>query len=79
MQISELETILAHFLKWNKARISFLVQILRSLFLVRTVNLTQLAQAFSSSAKETSVYRRIQRFFERFQPGRFEVNGIAQY
>jgi hypothetical protein len=34
--------------------------------LVRTVNLTQLAQAFSSSAKEESVYRRIQRFFKDF-------------
>jgi hypothetical protein len=65
-QISELETTLTHFLDWNKARISFLTQILQALFLVRTVNLTQIAQAFSSSAKEESVYRRIQRFFKSF-------------
>jgi len=65
-QISELETTLIHFLDWNKARISFLVQILQALFIVRTVNLTQIAQAFCSSAKEESVYRRIQRFFSGF-------------
>jgi hypothetical protein len=65
-QLSELETTLAHFLDWNKTRISFLVQILQALFIVRTVNLTQIAQAFRSSAKEESVYRRIQRFFAGF-------------
>lgn len=64
--ISELEKTLSHFLDWNKARISFLIQVLQALFLVRTVNLTQIAQAFSSSAKEESVYRRIQRFFKNF-------------
>jgi len=51
-QISELETTLIHFLDWNKARISFLVQILQALFIVRTVNLTQIAQAFCSSARK---------------------------
>lgn len=65
-QISELETTLVHFLDWNKARISFLIQVLQALFIVRTVNLTQIAQAFQSSAKEESVYRRIQRFFQSF-------------
>ena len=65
-QISELETTLNHFLDWNKARIAFLIQILQALFIVRTVNLTQIAQAFYSSAKEESIYRRIQRFFGGF-------------
>ena len=65
-QISELEITLNHFLNWNKARISFLIQILQALFIVRTVNLTHVAQAFCSSAKEESVYRRIQRFFKDF-------------
>jgi hypothetical protein len=65
-QISELEITLTHFLDWNKARVSFLIRILQALFLVRTVNLTQIAQAFPSSAKEESVYRRIQRFFKGF-------------
>src|SRR5690242_19056097 len=65
-KISELETTLTHFLDWNKARVSFLIQVLQALFIVRTVNLTQIAQAFCSSAKEESVYRRIQRFFGGF-------------
>ena len=65
-QISELEITLNHFLNWNKASISFLIQILQALFIVRTVNLTHVAQAFCSSAKEESVYRRIQRFFKDF-------------
>ena len=65
-KISEVETTLTHFLDWNKARVLFLTQILQALFIVRTVNLTQVAQAFRSCAKEESVYRRIQRFFEGF-------------
>lgn len=65
-QISELENTLIHFLDWNKARIAFLIQVLQALFLVRTVNLTQIAQAFQTAAKEESVYRRIQRFFKDF-------------
>lgn len=65
-QISELSDILFHFLDWNKARISCLVQILQGLFLTRTVNLTQIAQGFQGKAKEKSAYRRIQRFFQGF-------------
>ena len=65
-RISELHETLTHFLDWNKARISCLSQILHALFLVRTVNLTQIAEAFQSSAKEESVYRRIQRFFKDY-------------
>jgi hypothetical protein len=65
-QISELQSTLSHFLDWNKARISCLIQILQALFIVRTVNLTQIAQAFQSPVKEGSNYRRIQRFFKDF-------------
>lgn len=65
-QISELKTILFHFLNWNKARISCLIQIVQGLFLVRTVNLTQISETFHNSAKQKSCYRRIQRFFKSF-------------
>jgi len=65
-QIGELQNTLTHFLDWNKARISCLSQILHALFQVRTVNLTQIAEAFQTPAKEASVYRRIQRFFKEF-------------
>ncbi len=65
-QISELQDTLFHFLNWNKARITCLTQIIQALFLVRTVNLTQIAEAFQTSAKEASTYRRVQRFFKSF-------------
>lgn len=64
--ISELEKTLAHFLDWNKARLFCLVQILQALFLVRTVNLIQISEAFQNSIKAESNYRRIQRFFSQF-------------
>jgi len=63
---SELRDILFDFLDWNKARITCLTQILQALFRVRTVNLTQIAEAFQTEASEDSAYRRIQRFFEKF-------------
>ena len=63
---SELKDTLFDFLDWNKARITCLVQILQALFRVRTVNLTQIAEAFQTGASEDSSYRRIQRFFEKF-------------
>jgi hypothetical protein len=65
-QISELQTILFHSLDWNKARITCLYQILQALFLVKTVNLTQIAEAFQTPAHGDSAYRRIQRFFKDF-------------
>ena len=43
-----------------------MVQILQALFCVRTVNLTQIAEAFQSDSKEESSYRQIQRFFKGF-------------
>jgi hypothetical protein len=65
-QISELQTTLSHFFDWNKARLECLVQILQALFVVRTVNLTQIASAFQSQSKEESSYRRVCRFFTGF-------------
>ena len=55
--ISELQTTLSDFFDWHKARLNCLVQILQALFTVRTVNLTQIAAAFKTSAKEESSYR----------------------
>ena len=73
-QISELEKTLTQFLNWNKSRINCLVQILQALFCVRTVNLTQIAEAFQSSVKEDSSYRRVQRFFKEFS---FDMSAIV--
>jgi Transposase DDE domain len=73
-QISELRVTLFHCLDWNKARIECLVQFIQALVLVRTVNLTQIAQAFQTPAKQESSYRRVQRFFSGFS---FDMGFIA--
>ncbi len=65
-QISELRSILSLFFDWHKCRLDCLGQIIRALFVVRTINLTQIATAFKSKAKEESSYRRVRRFFADF-------------
>ena len=62
-QISELLRILNENFCWNKARINCFGGMLLSLIAVRTVNLSEIAVGFSSSALKDSRYRRIQRFF----------------
>lgn len=64
--INELQKVLLQNFDWNKARIACLAQILQALICVRTVNLTQIALLFKTSAKQESSYRRIRRFFSNF-------------
>ena len=49
---------------WNLVRIKCLTCLIIALFKVKTVNFSELATAFSGSAKVDSHYRRIQRFFK---------------
>lgn len=72
--ISELQDILSYFLKWNKARVNCLTQILQALLQNRTVNLTQIAAGFQTDAKEESCYRRVRRFFTLFS---FDLSAIV--
>src|SRR5271168_2267466 len=65
-QISELRNTLSHFFDWHKSRLDCLGQIIAALFAVRTINLTQIATAFKTRAKEESSYRRVCRFFTNF-------------
>lgn len=53
-------------LKWNKARASCFIKMLVALITVNTVNLKEVALAFTSHASVDSRYRRIQRFFALF-------------
>lgn len=64
---SELNNILSKFLKWNNARLSCFTKMLLSLFAVKTVNLREIANAFSSPASIDSRYKRIKRFFSQVQ------------
>lgn len=72
--ISELQKTLSHFLNWNKCRLDCLGQIIQALFVVRTINLTQIASAFKSEVKEGSSYRRVCRFFTSFA---FDMSSIV--
>ncbi|NEP67496.1 MULTISPECIES: IS4 family transposase [Moorena] len=54
-------------LKWHGARLSFLALFLIALFRVKTVNFTQLATGFMGTAKTSSNYKRLQRFFRDFE------------
>ena len=49
-------------LGWHQARMTLLVQLVLALIKVRTVNLTQVAQAFAGSAKADSNDKRLPRF-----------------
>jgi hypothetical protein len=73
-QISELRKILSYFFDWHKCRLDCLGQIIQALFAVRSINLTQVASAFISDAKEESSYRRVCRFFTDFT---FDISKIV--
>jgi hypothetical protein len=61
-------------LKWNAVRIDFLANFLLALLKVRSVNLVEIATAFSRKTKRDSNYKRLQRFF-RFFPIDFSTIG----
>src|SRR5215212_161686 len=65
--IRPLEQALAGNLSWNKARIKFLACFIIALIQVKTVKLTEIATAFSGTAKEQSNDKRLQRFFRFFE------------
>ena len=64
--IRPLERTLMLNVAWNKARINFLAKFLIALIQVRTVNLAEIATAFSGTATVDSSYKRIQRFLRSF-------------
>jgi hypothetical protein len=63
--INELSQTLQGFFQLNKARLDCLSQTITALFIVRTVNLAEIAQAFCGKTKLASNYRRLQRFFQK--------------
>lgn len=65
--IRPLERTLAENVDWNKARINFLANFLVALIQVRSVNLAEIASVFGGRAKESSHYKRIQRFLKLFE------------
>ncbi len=57
--VSELTQILGDFLDWNNARLICFTHMLVALFVVRIVNLRELATAFPSRALLDSRYKRL--------------------
>ena len=67
LEVAMVQAVFMDVLSWNRARINFLSNFLVALLKVRTVNLVEIATAFSGRAKKDSKYRRIKRFFQSFQ------------
>lgn len=65
-QVTLLRDALRPHLAWHGARLSFVAAFLIALLRVRTVNLTELASAFSGKAQTDSHYKRLQRFFRHY-------------
>lgn len=68
-----LERTLANNVAWNKARINFLAKFLIALIQVKSINLVQVANAFSGRAQPASSYKRVQRFLRLFEVSYAEV------
>jgi hypothetical protein len=65
-QVNLLRDTLKPHLPWHGARLNFLALFLIALIRVKTVNLVELATGFRSEAKTDSSYKRLQRFFRKF-------------
>lgn len=64
--VKALRGVLSTHLNWHGARLEFLARFILALLQVRSVNLARLAPVFSSRAKISSNYIRLQRFFRTF-------------
>ena len=73
-QISKLSKILNSSLEWNKAGADLLSFFIVALLKIRSVNLTKIAVAMPGRAKTDSKYKRLQRFFAKFE---FSMDDIA--
>lgn len=71
--ISELKGILSQTFDWNKARLDCFVKMLLAMYVVRTVNLREIAVAFEGKAKIDSRYKRVKRFFALFEIDRTKI------
>jgi hypothetical protein len=65
-QVDELRNVLNKYLPWNKARLTCFCQMIIALFMVRSVNLTQIVTAFQGKASLEPHYKRLRRFFAGF-------------
>ena len=69
-----LSQLLGNYFFKSFASIKLLEQIILGLLQVRTVNLTQLALCLEGTANQASLYRKLQRFFTKFD---FSYDSLA--
>ena len=74
-QIAKLSLIFNSRLGWNKARADLSACFIIALLKIRTVNLAKIAVAMPGKAKKDSKYKRLQRFFAKFE---FVMDDIAK-
>ena len=67
MEVALVQAVFMEVLSWNRARINFLSNFIIALLKVKTVNLSEIATAFSGRATKDSKNRRIKRFFASFE------------
>lgn len=72
-----LRALLGVHLNWHGARLEFLARFILALLQVRTVNLSRLAVVFSSRAKVSSNYIRLQRFMREFVIDQAEIAQVV--
>lgn len=65
--IGNISKIIKKTVSCNKSRADLIASFIVSLIKVRTVNLTQIASGVPGKAKDDSKYRRLKRFFEKFE------------
>lgn len=65
-ELSPLNKILKTHLNWHQARIDLAANFILALIRVGSVNLAEIATAFSGRSQVSSNYRRLQRFFKDF-------------
>lgn len=65
-QVTLLRDALRPHLAWHGARLSFVAAFLIAMLRVKSVNLAELATAFSGKAQTDSHYKRLQRFFRHY-------------
>jgi hypothetical protein len=65
-QVNLLRDTLKPHLGWHGARLNFLALFLIALIRVKTVNLVEIATGFRNEVKTDSNYKRLQRFFGKF-------------
>jgi len=74
--VRQLTRVLSERLGWNRARMKLMARLMRVLPMQATTNLSELAHAGKPEVETDSTYRRLQRFFAKFDFGYQRLGGF---